>query len=94
MSKDIGPDEIPSNMYYSEKRIPDGEVPNCFAAFFEEKVEKIVKSAIIDPLVYNGKTKMAVADSNFMTENDIIECVKQLKLKKTVKVTTGSLKDI
>ena len=51
MSKDIGPDEIPSNMYYSEKRIPDGEVANCFAAFFEEKVDKIVKSAIIDPSV-------------------------------------------
>ena len=43
-SKDIGPDEIPSNMYCSEKRISNGEVANCFAVFFEEKVDKIVKS--------------------------------------------------
>ena len=58
MSKDIGSNEIPSNMYYSDKQIPDGEVANCFAAFFEEKVDKIVKSAIIDPTVYNGNTKV------------------------------------
>ena len=48
-------------MYYKEKRIPDGEVANCFASFFEEKVEKIVKSAIINPDVYNGTRKL-VAD--------------------------------
>ena len=70
MAKDIGSNEIPSNMYYSDKRIPDGEVANCFAAFFEEKVKKIVKSAIIDPTVYNGNTKMAAADGDFMMEND------------------------
>ena len=63
-------------MYHKEKRIPDGEVANCFAAFFKEKVDKIVKTAIIDPNVYNGKTKLAAADSDFMSENDIIECVK------------------
>ena len=65
------PDEIRSNMYYSEKCILDGEVPNCFTAFFEEKVEKIFKSAIIDPTVYNGKTKLVAADRDFMMENDI-----------------------
>ena len=81
MPKDIGSNEIPSNMYHNEIRIPEGEVSNCFAAFFEEKVEKIVKSAIIDPTVYNGQTKMAAADSDFMSENEILECVKQLKLK-------------
>ena len=54
ISKDIRPNEIPRNMYYKEKRIPEGEVANYFASFFEEKVEKIVKSAIINPDVYNG----------------------------------------
>ena len=43
---------IPSKMYLNETRIPDGNVDNCFASFFEEKVEKIVKSAVIDPMVY------------------------------------------
>ena len=33
-------------MYYIEKRIPDQEVANCFSAYFEDKVNKIVKNAI------------------------------------------------
>ena len=35
-------------MYYNEIRIPEAEVANCFAAFFVEKVDKIVNSATID----------------------------------------------
>ena len=51
ISKDIGPIEIPRNMYYKEKRIPEGEVADTFAFFFGEKVEKIVKSATIIKLI-------------------------------------------
>ena len=54
-----------------------GEVANCFANYFEEKVEKIVKSAVIDPMVYNGKTKLVAAIGNFMSQQEILECVKQ-----------------
>ena len=53
-AKDVGSNEIPSNMYYNEIRIPECEVANCFAAFFVDKVDKIVNSAIIDPTVYNN----------------------------------------
>ena len=80
-SKDLGSNDIPNNMYYNKIKVPDGEVANCFATFFQDKVEKIVNNAIIDPEVYNGRRKLVAADSNFMSENDIIECVKQLKLK-------------
>ena len=80
-AKDVGSNEIPSNMYYNEIRIPECEVANCFAAFFVDKVDKIVNSAIIDPTVYNGQTKLAVAESDFMSQPEIIECVKQLKMK-------------
>ena len=48
ISKDIGSNDIPNNFYYNDKRIPEKEVANCFAAYFEEKVEKFVKSADID----------------------------------------------
>ena len=68
MSKDIGPNEIPSNMYHKDMRVPDNEVANCFAVFFEEKVAKIVKSANIDPMVYNGQKKLDATNSNFMSE--------------------------
>ena len=81
MAKDKGSNDIPKNMYYKDKRILEGEVANCFANYFEEKVEKIVNSAVIDPLVYKGKTKMIAAISNFMSPPEILECVKQLKIK-------------
>ena len=77
----MGSNEIPNNMYLNDKRVPDGGVSDCFANFFEDKVDKIVNTAIIDPNVYNGKTKLAASESNFMSETDIIECVKQLKMK-------------
>ena len=53
-------------MYYNEKRKPEKEVANCFAAYFEEKVENIVKSAKIAPDVYKGKTKLAAPDGDFI----------------------------
>ena len=68
MSKDIGPNEIPSNMYHKDMRVPDSEVANCVAIFFDEKVAKIVKSANIDPMVYNGQKKLDATNSNFMSE--------------------------
>ena len=30
-------------MYYNEKRIPEKEVANCFAAYFEEKVDLLLR---------------------------------------------------
>ena len=65
-------------MYHNEKRITEKEVANCFATYFEEKVERFVKSANIDPDVYNGKTKLVAPESNFMSHLEILECVKQL----------------
>ena len=46
----------------------------------EEKVEKFAKGANIDPEVYNGKTKLVAAESNFMSRHEILECVKQLSI--------------
>ena len=77
IAKDKGLDDIPNNMFYKDTKVPGGEVANCFANYFEEKVEKIVKSAIIDPMVYNGKTKFVAAIGNFISQQEILECVKQ-----------------
>ena len=41
----------------------------------------LTSAANIDNNVYNGARKLVVADSNFMSPFDIIECVKQLKIK-------------
>ena len=43
ISKDISSNEILSNVHYKDNIIPENEVANCFATYFEEKVEKFVK---------------------------------------------------
>ena len=40
-----------------------------------------MKNARVDQNVYNGTRKLVVADSDFMSPLEIIECVNQLKLK-------------
>ena len=57
------------------------KVSESFAQFFQEKVSKIISNAVIDPNVYNGRTKMAMVDGDFMTAVDILECINQLKMK-------------
>ena len=49
--------------------------------YFEDKVNRLVDSAVISPNVYNGKKKLAATDVNFMSPIEILECVKQLKIK-------------
>ena len=67
ISKDIRSSEIPINMYYNEEKILEKEVANCFANYFDEKVDKIVKDQNIDPNVYNGNTKLTATDRSFMS---------------------------
>ena len=81
VSKDNGSDEIPCNMYINDKKVPENDIANYFATYFEGKVDKIVKNSSIDHNVYNGTGKLVVAESDFMSPFDILECVKQLKIK-------------
>ena len=60
-------------MYYNDKKIFEKEVSYCFAAYFEQKGNKIVENAKIDQNVYNGNRKLTVVDSNFMTLIEIYE---------------------
>ena len=53
------------------KKITEKEVANCFATYFEGKVDTIVKNANIDPNIYNGISKLAAVDSNFMATVEI-----------------------
>ena len=46
--------------------------------YFEEKVDKFVKSAHIDPDVYNGKTKLVAGDCNFISRQEILESIDPL----------------
>ena len=67
-------------MTYDGVSIASNRVAESFAQFFQEKVSKIVRNAEIDSNVYNGHTRMVMADCDFMTAIDIYECVNQLKI--------------
>ena len=47
-----GSEEIPCNMYHNDKKVPENEIADCFATYFEGKVDKIVKNARVDQNVY------------------------------------------
>ena len=61
--------------------VSDGLVPNSFAVFFQTKVKSLSRRAIFSPNVYNGKRKVNCHDKMCMYINDIIECVKTIKIK-------------
>ena len=68
-------------MIYNGTPVGESEISDCFARFFDEKIKNIVNNVEISENVHNGTKKMTVGNSNFMTKNDIIECVKMLKVK-------------
>jgi hypothetical protein len=81
MSKNASISNIPTLMFCDNIPVPQNEVPNAFADYFESKIAKITNETIIDPNVYNGKRKMFSSDQNFMSENEILIAVKSLSVK-------------
>ena len=72
--------------------VGEHERSDCFASFFEEKVKGITDNTIVDPLVYNGKTKLEADSRMFMSANEVRKCFLSIKLKKTVRALTESLR--
>ena len=58
------------------------EVANAFGKFFSLKIKTLFGKTKLSPNVYNGKNKLIVQDRNFMTKNDIKECMYSMKSKK------------
>ena len=41
----------------------------------------ILRNALVDPQVYNGTRKVEAGDSMFMNSDDVMLCVKSIKIK-------------
>ena len=63
-------------MFRDNTPINEIDLPDEFASFFKNKVQKIVNEQVICNNVYNGKSKMNTSSVNFMRECDvqIAEC--------------------
>ena len=57
VAKDLNHDLMPLRMYYNGVEIPEQELPDCFAEYFEAKINGLVNNARIDQNVYLLQTK-------------------------------------
>ena len=80
-AKNLNLAQIPDNLTLTNIEVPKKSIPEAFALFFREKVEKIVNEAVINENVYNGKCKVEVPNDNFMSQNAVGECINDIKIK-------------
>ena len=59
------------------------EISECFAEYFDNKIQNLLTRVNMDPLVYNGTRKIQsdVINANFMTSFNIRKAVLSLKMK-------------
>ncbi len=72
---------FPKVVFENGVKIPEDNIPDAFAAFFDSKVKTLVQDTLIDPNIYNGRSKIQSLDCFFMGEEAILDCVKTLKVK-------------
>ena len=81
IAKNQNNDDLPELMSHNGIIIPDDELQDALADFFENKIETLVRTARIDQGVYNGYQKMQVDDQDFMTPVNVLIAMKSLKIK-------------
>ena len=57
-------------------KVPEQERSDCFAKFFEDKVNKITATVQIDPNVFNETRKINADSQMFMGPEEVIKCIK------------------
>ena len=80
-SKDVGSTPLPNVMSFAGNVVSGNELSQCFADFFDQKVKEIVGNVRVDAAVYNGERIVTAIDSMFMSRQDIIQCMVNIKVK-------------
>lgn len=81
IAKDQNVESFPKNVFNNGIKIPEENVPDAVAAFFDNKVKSLVRESLIDPNIYNGRVKFLSMDKFFMGKEAILDCVGSLKIK-------------
>ena len=81
VAKNTNVSKLPPIMSLNGQTIPENELPDAFAEYFKNKIEKIMTETKVDENVYNGKRKLNCLDENFMTRNEVLAAVKTLSIK-------------
>ena len=80
-AKDCNIDTIPDSLTLNNVPIAQANHAQAFANFFSNKVNSIVTQSVIDDNVYNGKKLFDCPSSPFMSNDNILECLKDIKIK-------------
>ena len=68
-------------MFESDEEILNECLADRFAAFFDNKIKKVLGDTKIDENVYNGTQKVNAENSFFMDRDSIEECIRSLSIK-------------
>jgi hypothetical protein len=68
-------------MYENHIEIPLDKLPDRFASFFYNKIEKLLEEVNIDENIHNGLNKVTCTNFDFMDMESVISCMKSLKTK-------------
>ena len=83
IAKCLNMNAIPNDLTLGGLPVATGQAASIFAGYFSSKVNENVRKTVIDPInVYNGKCKLIVQNRNFMTVNDVNDCLLNLNSKK------------
>ena len=81
IAKDIEPTPLPKTLLENGKLFNRLEAPSAFATYFKSKIEKLEEHLVLDPGVWNGEEMITSNEKNFMTSENVMECLNQLKTK-------------
>ena len=80
-AKDCNINSIPETLFLNDQKISDPDRASTFANFFSDKVKLITNTASINNNVYNGRKLLNAQSSPFMTSDNILACLKDIKVK-------------
>ena len=72
---------LPNRLYLNDTLVPRKELPDAFAAYFDNKIKNLLGDTKVDNNVYNGKKIVTCTDRMFMGSEEIRECIMSLKPK-------------
>ena len=81
IAKDVNLTSLPKSMYENHIEIPLDKLPDRFASFFYNKIEKLLEEVNIDENIHNGLNKVTCTNFDFMDMESVISCMKSLKTK-------------
>jgi hypothetical protein len=80
-AKDLNHGGLPTTMLESGVEIPEENLSDRFAYYFDKKIKDVVSRVELDESVFNGNKKLECWDFIFIGKPAILSCIKTLKYK-------------